>query len=108
VRDRLPRAIYGYVAHGSETETSLRSNVAYGGHTEKVHGIGLMIDSGFWHGTGDLKFLALGALFMWTRGHAPVGRFWAVEWCRCQSGVTCSKPFTSTHRTFWVKHSRTS
>jgi hypothetical protein len=26
VRDRLPRAIYGYVAHGSETETSLRSN----------------------------------------------------------------------------------
>jgi L-lactate dehydrogenase (cytochrome) len=26
VRARLPRAIYGYVGNGSETETSLRSN----------------------------------------------------------------------------------
>ncbi|HET7883089.1 MAG TPA: alpha-hydroxy acid oxidase [Acetobacteraceae bacterium] len=28
VKKRLPRAIYGYVAHGSETETSLRTNRA--------------------------------------------------------------------------------
>jgi L-lactate dehydrogenase (cytochrome) len=28
VQTRLPRAVYGYVAHGSETETSLRSNRA--------------------------------------------------------------------------------
>src|SRR5215510_13359328 len=26
IRRRLPRAVYGYVAHGSETETTLRSN----------------------------------------------------------------------------------
>jgi L-lactate dehydrogenase (cytochrome) len=28
VRRSLPRAIYGYVAHGSETETTLRTNRA--------------------------------------------------------------------------------
>jgi L-lactate dehydrogenase (cytochrome) len=28
VRSRLPRAVYGYVAHGAETETSLRTNRA--------------------------------------------------------------------------------
>jgi L-lactate dehydrogenase (cytochrome) len=32
VRRRLPRAVYGYVAHGAETETSLRTNRAASDH----------------------------------------------------------------------------
>jgi hypothetical protein len=70
VRDLLPCAIYGYVARGSETATSLLGNVAYGRHTE-VQDIAPMIDSGFWRGTDDLKVLALGVLFRCTPGHAP-------------------------------------